>query len=149
MKHFLCCLIALGVMLPNLAMAQDRSLELIQKAASGKEGAYEVMLEFARCSGFYQAMGEYGDQVQMEGAKELAEGLKKHSSDAAIVAVYFWAPHSQEPIPAVWEVANTARQQYLSLLQEDRDRQAVSKMTKECKSTIGLHVQIMKAINEG
>lgn len=146
--RFAISIVCFFLVLPNAAMAQDRSYELIRKAESGKAGAHEVMSEFARCSGYYFAMSEYGEQLQMPGSWEISENLKKHANDAATVAIYFWVQHSEEPIPAVWEVADKTRQQYLTVLEGGRDPEAINKMAEECKTTVGLQVQIMTAMKQ-
>ena len=148
MNRILFCLVALGITLPNLATAEDRSSDLIRRAESSKAGAHEVMSEFAGCAGYYQAMGEYGEQLQMPGSREISENLKKHASDAALVAVYFWAQHSEESIPAVWDIAEKTRQQYLTVLEGGRDPEAINKMAEECKTTVRLQVQIMTAMEK-
>ena len=158
MKRFLFYMTFLGLMLPNMAFGLSererldeqsvkKSQELVSKAQTGKDGAFEVMSEFAECSGFYEASSEYSREI--DGGEALGENLKGYANGARLVAWYFWRAFSNKPMLAVEGVQGAAKLRYAALLEaEGPDGVGFIATMEACNANLELQALVIKEIRK-
>mgnify|MGYP000072134502 CR=1 FL=1 len=150
MRYFFFCMTFLGFLLPSIAMAQTKTEELLQKAGSGKEGAYWVMGEFAACAGFYEGMGEIMMGVDNAKNRKRLEGVKEVAGSARHAAAYFWKPYSKSPMVEVKKITAEAKGNFLRVADEgfERLREVVGVMKSGCSAIMPLQVDTWKKLGK-
>ena len=147
MKPLITCLILFGLFLPSPSLGGERELELLERAGTGKDGAFEVMSEFAECSGFFEASSEYSGEI--EGGKALSENFKGYANGARLVAWYFWRTFSQNPMLAVEGVQGAAKLRYAALIESEGPAGVGFLATMEaCNANLELQALVIKEIRK-
>ena len=146
MKRFLVCATLIVLAFPAHAQNEDRSRELVDKALSGKDGAFEVMSEFAECSGFYKAGSEYAAEI---GAEALSKNLEGLSNGAYMAALFFWGGHSGNPLLAVDGVKGGAEMHYKATMEASGgSSDDFAEKTKTCNSITDLQATIVQEMRK-
>lgn len=147
MKRLITCLALFSLFFSSPSVGNERGLELLELAMTGKDGAFEVMSEFAECSGLYSASGEYS--AGLEGEKALSENLQGYANGAKLVAWYFWRTFSKNPMFAVEGVEGAAKLRYAALIEAEGPAgvEFIASM-KACNANLSLQAEVIKEMRK-
>ena len=116
-------------------------------AQTGKDGAYEVMEDFAKCAGLYDALAEHF--IKFDAMEYMSENMTGMSNGAEVTAMYFWSNYSDNPSVAITGIKESNEIHFKSLLSTNGlEQDSVANPMARCGDLNQLQKMIIKELRK-